>query len=250
MRTSACPSRVSSRCPNSPLGCCVAAIFMTAHMTRRPHVQFCGNSATSASLPCPLLIFSPPRLELSSPQVPSTSTLLNGPVAMITEGTAVMRIIASRRASGFHAAPPRADDTIPHGYRFLVPASTTSPHLNPSPSPQQASVDGSSAARRTQGTAVMRIMASRRASYLDAASFRADETSPPGFLMGTPVMRLVVSRRAARQAEASRRINADGTGNVSSFHLMFGAQKSKKVSPFVLISLPCSTSSNCRRVSW
>ena len=73
MRTSACPSRVSSRCPNSPLGCCVAAIFMTAHMTRRPHVQFCGNSATSASLPAPLRIFSPPRLQQTSPQVPSTT---------------------------------------------------------------------------------------------------------------------------------------------------------------------------------
>ena len=159
---------------------------------------------------------------------------------MRTEGTAVMRILALRRARGCYAAPLRADDTILHGFGPLVPGSTTSPHLNPSPSPRQASIDGSSAGRRTPGTAGMRTMASRRASHLDAshldaASFRADETMPPG--VGTPVMRLVVSRRAARQAEASPRI-ADGTGNVSSYSISCLGLKIKTVSPFVLISLP------------
>ena len=157
-------------------------------------------------------------LRTSSPQVPRMSTLLNEPVAMRTEGTAVMRIITLRRARGGYAAPLLADVTIFHGFG---PGSTTSRHLNPSTSPQQASIDGSSAGRRTPGTAGMRTMASRSAvhldaSHLDAASFRADETMPPG--VGTPVMRLVVFRRAAWQAEASRRI-ADGTANVSSYLL-------------------------------
>ena len=52
-----------------------------------------------------------------------------------------MRIIASRRASVLDAASHRADDTIPHGFGFFVPDSTTSPHLNLSPSPQHIYLD-------------------------------------------------------------------------------------------------------------
>ena len=76
-------------------------------------------------------------LRTSSPQVPRTSTLLNEPVAMRTEGTAVMRVIVLRRARGCYAAPLRADDTILHGFGPLAPGSTTSPHLSsPQPVPK------------------------------------------------------------------------------------------------------------------
>ena len=77
------------------------------------------------------------------------------------------------------------------------------------------------AAVRTEGTAVMRIIASRRASCLGAVSHDAVDTTPQGYGMGTAVMRRVASRRVACQAGTSRPIAADQIGTVSSLSLLF-----------------------------
>ena len=74
---------------------------------------------------------------------------------------------------------------------------------------------------RTEGTAVMRIIASRRASYLGAVSHGAVDTTPQGYGMGTAVMRRLASQRAAYQGRTSRPIAADQIGNVSSLSLLF-----------------------------
>ena len=138
---------------------------------------FCNVGVTSVFVPDPLT--SPPQLNLSPS--PQHIYLDKRSVAMRMEGTAVMRIIASRRASCLDAASHRADDTFPQGFGVFVPDSITSPQLNLSPSPQHICLDGRSTAMRTEGTAVMRIIASRRALCLDAASHRADDTSLQGF---------------------------------------------------------------------
>ena len=62
------------------------------------------------------------------------------------------------------------------------------------------------AAVRMEGTAVMRIIASRRASVLGTVSHDAGNTTPQGYGIGTAVMRCVASQRAAHQAGTSRHI--------------------------------------------
>ena len=84
-----------------------------------------------------------------------------------------------------------------------------------------------------EGTAAMKIVASRRQSYHGAASPGAVHTTPQVFGVGTAVMRRIASGRAACQAGTSRPIAVDPIGNVSSFPLFFCPQNPKIVSPFI-----------------